>query len=160
MAPDKAVSFTSMNGEIEVHLPADSKANVRFRTQNGSILTDFPEEVLKTKTEASPAHQATSEAARAAGLAARDAGREAARLAKEVVKEVHQAIREAGGEMHPSAAPQPPKPPHPFAFNFPHPPIPPMVGGKVVSGQLNGGGVDIQIATMNGDIIVRKNAKP
>jgi len=27
----------------------------------------------------------------------------------------------------------------------------------VVSGTLNGGGADIQIATMNGDIVVRKN---
>jgi len=34
-----------------------------------------------------------------------------------------------------------------------------MAGGKVVSGTLNGGGSDIQIATMNGDIVVRKLAE-
>ena len=38
----------------------------------------------------------------------------------------------------------------------PIPPIPPISGGKIVSGTLNGGGPDIQIATMNGDITLRK----
>jgi hypothetical protein len=31
-----------------------------------------------------------------------------------------------------------------------------MAGGKVISGTLNGGGVDLQVATMNGDILVKK----
>ena len=42
----------------------------------------------------------------------------------------------------------------------PIPPIPPVLpsisGGKVVSGTLNGGGPEIQIATMNGTITLRK----
>jgi hypothetical protein len=42
----------------------------------------------------------------------------------------------------------------------PIPPIPPILpsisGGKVVSGTLNGGGPEIQIATMNGTITLRK----
>ncbi len=33
-----------------------------------------------------------------------------------------------------------------------------MAGGKVISGTLNGGGVDLQVATMNGDILVKKRA--
>lgn len=39
--PDRPLSFTSMNGEIELHLPADAAANVRFRTQNSFILNNF-----------------------------------------------------------------------------------------------------------------------
>jgi hypothetical protein len=35
-------------------------------------------------------------------------------------------------------------------------PLPPMTGGKVVSGTLNGGGVEIQAATMTGDIVLKK----
>jgi hypothetical protein len=31
-----------------------------------------------------------------------------------------------------------------------------MTGGKIVSGTLNGGGPDIRIATMNGDVTLRK----
>jgi hypothetical protein len=34
--------------------------------------------------------------------------------------------------------------------------LPPMTGGKVVSGTLNGGGVQIQAATLNGDILLKK----
>jgi hypothetical protein len=32
-----------------------------------------------------------------------------------------------------------------------------MTGGKTVSGTLNGGGVQIQAATLNGDIILKKS---
>src|SRR4051812_21299609 len=47
----KPLSFTSVNGEITIRLPAESKANVRLRSQNGAILTDFDEKALVTKTE-------------------------------------------------------------------------------------------------------------
>jgi len=40
--------------------------------------------------------------------------------------------------------------------NIPMPPLPPMTGGKIVSGTLNGGGVEIQAATLNGDIVLKK----
>jgi len=33
----------------------DTKANVRLRTQNGAVLTDFDEKALITKTEAATA---------------------------------------------------------------------------------------------------------
>ena len=48
----KPLSFTSMNGEVQLRLPADAKASVRLRTHNGSILTDFDEKQLVTKTAA------------------------------------------------------------------------------------------------------------
>ena len=44
------LSFTSMNGEVSLRLPADAKANVQLRTHNGAILTDFDESRLVTKT--------------------------------------------------------------------------------------------------------------
>lgn len=39
--PNKAMSFTSMNGNIDVTLPDDVKARVRMSTDNGDIYTDF-----------------------------------------------------------------------------------------------------------------------
>jgi DUF4097 and DUF4098 domain-containing protein YvlB len=39
--PQKAMSFSSMNGTIDVTFPADLKANVSFRTDNGEVLSDF-----------------------------------------------------------------------------------------------------------------------
>ncbi len=50
-APTKAVSLSSMNGEIDLRLPGDTKANLRMRTHNGSIRTNFPDGVLQAKTE-------------------------------------------------------------------------------------------------------------
>jgi DUF4097 and DUF4098 domain-containing protein YvlB len=41
VAPDKPMSFTSMNGKVDVTLPADTKARLRLKTTNGSIYSDF-----------------------------------------------------------------------------------------------------------------------
>lgn len=147
----KPLSFTSMNGEIALRLPVDIKANVRFRTQNGSILTDFSETELVTKSESTSADaREISEAARIAG----DVAREVAAAAREVAAEVKAAVEaeRAGRSSENARAPKAPRPPR-------TPSIPAMAGGKVVSGTLNGGGADIQIATMNGDIVVQKNVE-
>jgi hypothetical protein len=39
----------------------------------------------------------------------------------------------------------------------PMPPIPPVTGGKLVTGTLNGGGPEIAVATMNGDVTLRQS---
>jgi hypothetical protein len=41
VAPDKPMSFTSLNGKIDVTLPGDTKARVRLKTDNGSVYSDF-----------------------------------------------------------------------------------------------------------------------
>jgi len=38
---NKPMSFISMNGKVDVTLPADTKANLKLRTDNGDVLTDF-----------------------------------------------------------------------------------------------------------------------
>ena len=53
LADSKPLSFTSMRGEISIHLPQESKANIRFRTHRGVILTNFDDKALVTKTESS-----------------------------------------------------------------------------------------------------------
>jgi len=37
----KAMSFVSMNGKVDVTLPSDTKANLKLRTDNGDVFTDF-----------------------------------------------------------------------------------------------------------------------
>lgn len=156
---NKPLSFTSMNGEVLVRAPADAKANVRLRTHNGSILTDFEESALVTKVENTP-RSARVARVNASTLPpeAREAIREAARVGAEVAREAALIAREAVQAARAGAAgdgndlPVPPTPPKP--------PIPPVTGGKLVSGALNGGGVEISVATMNGDVTLRKIAKP
>jgi Putative adhesin len=170
VAEGKPLSFTSMNGEIDVRVPADTKANVRLRTQNGAVLTDFDEKALVTKTEAargrlvthlhashrsadarpdddtngSDWHDDIRDAVREATEAVGEAAREAASAARGAADAAREGMAEARG-----MPALPPIPPMPAV-------LPSISGGKVVSGTLNGGGPEIQIATMNGTITLRK----
>jgi hypothetical protein len=163
----KPLSFQSMNGEIVLRLPADTQANVRIRTQNGSVLTDFDEQALVTKTESSGRHFVSHAPFAPDGQniltpAARDAIREAARVGAEAVREAAVAIKEAAEAARegahasrmaptPPAAPRAPRAPKPMI-------MPTLTGGKLVTGTLNGGGTEINIATMNGDVTLRRAA--
>jgi DUF4097 and DUF4098 domain-containing protein YvlB len=41
ITPDKSMSFSSLNGDVDVTFPADTKARVKLKTDNGDIYTDF-----------------------------------------------------------------------------------------------------------------------
>ncbi len=171
----KPLSFTSLNGEVALYLPAAAKANVRLRTHNGSILTDFDEKALVTKTESirTSGHSRAPhvvigtdtsingvnspevrEAVREAVRASAEAAHEAAAAIKEAAIAARDAAREAQRETARDGKDDdddgPVTPIAPMA------PLPPMTGGKIVTGTLNGGGPEIRIATMNGDVTLRK----
>jgi uncharacterized protein YsxB (DUF464 family) len=78
-APAKAVSLISMNGEIDLRLPAGTKANLKMSTFHGNVRTDFGKDALQSKVEGggySFVSRGRSEAdVRAEAHAARDAGR-------------------------------------------------------------------------------------
>ena len=46
--PQKPMSFSSLNGDIDVTFPADLKANVSLRTDNGEVYSDFDVKVQPT----------------------------------------------------------------------------------------------------------------
>ena len=50
-APDAPMAFTSLNGDIDVTLPASIKANLRLRSDQGDVFTDFDLQVTNS-TEA------------------------------------------------------------------------------------------------------------
>jgi Putative adhesin len=41
VTPDKPMSFSSLNGRVDVTLPADAKARLRLKTNNGAVYSDF-----------------------------------------------------------------------------------------------------------------------
>jgi hypothetical protein len=41
VTPNKSMSFVTMNGTVDVTLPADVKANLKMKTENGEIWSDF-----------------------------------------------------------------------------------------------------------------------
>ncbi|HYP17756.1 MAG TPA: DUF4097 family beta strand repeat-containing protein [Opitutus sp.] len=157
LAESKPLSFTSMNGEVNLRLPVDTKASVRLRTHNGSILTDFDEQQLITKTisarsaarpPGSPETEELRTVVREGVRAGMEAAREATRAAMEAVREARREMgHDSEGESD-EALSQIPVPPTP--------PLPPMTGGKIITGTLNGGGPEIRVSTMNGDVTLRK----
>ncbi len=52
VAPDKPLSFSNMNGDIDITLPADVKASVKMKSQMGNIYSDF-DVVLKSTPQKS-----------------------------------------------------------------------------------------------------------
>ncbi len=41
ITPNKPMSFTTLNGKIDVTIPGDTKARLRLKTENGSVFSDF-----------------------------------------------------------------------------------------------------------------------
>jgi DUF4097 and DUF4098 domain-containing protein YvlB len=46
--PQKPMAFSSLNGDIDVSFPADLKANVNMRTDNGEVYSDFDVQLTAT----------------------------------------------------------------------------------------------------------------
>jgi len=51
VTPDKSMSFSTFNGDVDVTLPADTKARFKMRTDFGEIYTDFD---VKMEANAAP----------------------------------------------------------------------------------------------------------
>ncbi|MDB6092546.1 MAG: hypothetical protein JWM32_108 [Verrucomicrobia bacterium] len=173
LADGKPLSFLSINGEVALNLPATAKANIRLRTHNGSILTDFDEKSLVTKTESIRvnAHARTPRAVvigRNSDTDVAVAVHEAVRAGAEAAQEVAAAVRESAiaarnaardAERQARAAARASRDDDDndaVAPLAPMAPLPPMTGGKIVTGTLNGGGAEIRVTTMNGDVTLRK----
>lgn len=41
IAAEKAMSFSTLNGDVDVTLPADAKATLKMKSENGDVFTDF-----------------------------------------------------------------------------------------------------------------------
>jgi hypothetical protein len=55
VTPGKNMSFSTFNGDIDVTLPADAKANLKARADNGEIYTDFDVKLEPQEASAAPA---------------------------------------------------------------------------------------------------------
>jgi hypothetical protein len=50
VTPQKPMAFTSVNGNVDVTLPTDTKANLKLRTTRGDIYTDFDVQMATSVT--------------------------------------------------------------------------------------------------------------
>jgi hypothetical protein len=51
ITPDKPMSFSTMNGDIDVTLPPDIKANFRMKSDNGEVFSDFDVKLLPNSNQ-------------------------------------------------------------------------------------------------------------
>ena len=58
VTPDKSMSFSTFNGDVDVTLPADTKARFKMRTDFGEIYTDFD---VKMEANAAPVVEETKD---------------------------------------------------------------------------------------------------
>jgi putative adhesin len=54
VTPQKPMSFTSFNGDVDVTLPPNTKANLKMRTDHGEVLTDFDVQIQQQRPTSSP----------------------------------------------------------------------------------------------------------
>lgn len=212
-APKKNVSLTATNGGVTLALPENAAANLRMRTLNGTIRTNFPESALKTAsverttpetrtvqlrvTSDSPSGMttvlssdsgnsyafSTTENAVSApaspappappsdkelvdtiietrkarvidyadkGLAAAQKGIAAAMKAIDGISGLSNEEKELIKRKLQSGSNHFPRSLHVGVSGIP------PVGGNSISGELNGGGVDIHLTTMNGTITLKQ----
>jgi DUF4097 and DUF4098 domain-containing protein YvlB len=95
ITPDKSMSFSSLNGDIDVTFPPDLKAKVKMKTDNGDVYSDFD-----IKLEAA-------------------------------TNRMEEDARKEGGKYR-------------------------LKVEKAMYGLINGGGPEMQFATFNGDIYIRR----
>jgi len=57
VTPNKPMSFSSLNGDIDVTLPADTRARMKLKSDNGEIYTDFD---LTLESSRAPVEEARS----------------------------------------------------------------------------------------------------
>ena len=47
-----AMAFSTLNGSLDITLPADTKSNLKLKSDHGQVYTDFDIEVSKTEPKA------------------------------------------------------------------------------------------------------------
>jgi len=155
----RPISISTANGDVDLRVPANAKATVRFSTLRGDMLTDFGADEFKTLTEnivgevESPGSgdQALAEFARHEAQRAKD---EARRIRQEAAAANDEARRTTGSSSATGVPPVPPMPPMPPMPPFPA--VPTFSGGQMIAGDLNGGGTSITVTTLSGEIRLRK----
>lgn len=169
---DRPLSFTALNGPVELRLPDNAKASFRLRTHNGSVLTDFPPNVFVTKSEvsgpasakgtyefkgpsgkrisASSSSSAQSSSQSSSEATAENDGIDRIKPGSSRARRTSDPVAQSRTKRDESENKQSSELTVRMGAAIE------ITGGKLVTTELNGGGPVISVSTMKGDIIVRK----
>lgn len=130
LTPDKSMSFSTFNGNVDVTLPADSKATLKATADNGDVFTDFDVKI-EPRTAATPAPPAPP-----LPPAPPSSGPDRLKQAEDRAKQAEKRAidRQKADEKRKGR----------------------VSGDGYVEGTINGGGTEIQFTTFNGRILIHK----
>lgn len=138
----KPSSFSSMNGDIDVTLPADAKANLRLQDDQGGVYLDngFAFTGTAVKSDTAGVFTLPNQADLAKQITA----------SQDAVAKAQLDMLKAQG----AAGPLPPQPPTPPKAVFPIGKLPML--GSAIAGTLNGGGPEMLFQDFRGNIYLHK----
>jgi hypothetical protein len=139
VTPQKPMSFTSFNGDVDVMLPPNTKANLKMRTDHGEVLTDFDVQIQQRPTTspsspgvgfAPPLPPPPPPPPLPPGADSRERERQARERDRQVRERERQIREQKGGTR--------------------------IELDSSIYGSVNGGGPEFELRTFNGDIYLRK----
>jgi hypothetical protein len=137
---DKPMAFTSLNGDIDVTLPASAKANLRLRSDRGEVYTDFDVQLQQPRLVPSPGRGNVAPRPPLPPLpplppgADPDVAREFERQARERERQTRERERQAEERARRAG----------------------VELDSAIYGTINGGGPEFELRTFNGDIFLRR----
>lgn len=139
VAAGKAMSLSTFNGNIDVTLPADAKATLKARADNGEVDTDFDVKIEPQQAAVNGAQPAQA-AQPAPPLPPAPPGsqynaEQIRQMVRQAMESARQAARQAGKYAEARRG---------------------ALGDGTVVGTINGGGTEIQFTTFNGRILIHK----
>jgi hypothetical protein len=129
ITPDKPMAFTSFNGDVDVTLPRNARANLKLRSERGDIYTDFDVQIVQQAAAASvapplPPIPPLPPLPPGADLRERERqAEEQARRMRELARQARERARQVDAAIY---------------------------------GTINGGGPEFELRTFNGDVYLRR----
>jgi hypothetical protein len=145
VTPDKPMSFTSLNGDVDVTLPASLRANFKLRSDRGEVYTDFDVQIQQQRPTPAPSRGSAAPPLPPPGSAAApqppqpplpplpplppNADADAVRARERANQARERQNRERRNRVEVDTA---------------------------IYGSINGGGPEIELRTFNGDVFLRR----
>lgn len=137
---EKPSAFSTLHRDIDLTLPPDVHATLVIKNVDGNVYSDFDMDITKNTR-----NTGLSESAGGSDQRIRDLQSQLNGLKVHSIQSKSMRISKRDSST--------------VTFNIPEPPEPPTMPGMYrnnITGKINGGGVEIQLSTLNGNVYIRK----
>jgi hypothetical protein len=137
LTADKPMAFTSLNGDVDVTLPASARANLRLRSDQGEVYTDFDVQIQQARPGPTPGQAKVAPAPPRPPLPPLpplppgSSSKREAEQRERARRELERQSRELERRNR-------------------------MLDDTAIYGAINGGGPEFELRTFNGDVFLRR----